>query len=253
MMLISIGEKGSYFKPAFFEFINDDVLYKDYYMNRYIMAGCCLYYIPNLKQSEWSYKGYFPNWNFNKFPSGEKVFTYDSLRNKGYYLKLKGDYDILNIYIKGGSIMPYQNVLLPTLIKSSNDLRNRNIDLIINPDHFNKASGDIFYDMDQVDIIENNDYNHIKIFFSGYSINFNLFNKAITPYENYTDNIIENIKIFRAENVIAQIGYKITFAEVYEINGNFSIYNINVDKNKDEIVIKDLFKEIDKLQVINLR
>ena len=46
-MLSSIGEKGSYFKPAFFEFINDDVLYQSYYMNRYIMAGSCLYYIPN--------------------------------------------------------------------------------------------------------------------------------------------------------------------------------------------------------------
>ena len=253
MMLISIGEKGSYFKPAFFEFINDDILYKDYYMNRYIMAGSCLYYIPNLNKNDWSYKGYFPNWNFNKFPSGEKVFTYDSSRNKGYYLKLSGDYDILNIYIKGGSIIPYQNVFLPTLIKTSNDLRNRSIDLIINPDHFNKASGDIFYDMDQVEIVENNDYTYIKIFFSGYSIYFNQVNHAFTPYENYTDNVIENIKIFRAQNVIAQIGFKITFAEIYENNGNFSIYNIYLDKEKDEIIIKDLFKEIDQLKVINLR
>ena len=149
--------------------------------------------------------------------------------------------------------MPYQNVLLPTLIKTSNDLRNRSIDLIINPDHFNKASGDIFYDMDQVEIVENNDYTYIKIFFSGYSIYFNQVNHAFTPYENYTDNVIENIKIFRAQNVIAQIGFKITFAEIYENNGNFSIYNIYLDKEKDEIIIKDLFKEIDQLKVINLR
>ncbi len=107
--------------------------------------------------------------------------------------------------------------------------------------------------MDQVEIVENNDYTYIKVFFSGYSINFNQVNRAITPYENYTDNIIENIKIFRAQNVIAQNGFKVTFAEVYEINGNFSIYNINIDKEKDEIVIQDLFKEIDKLKVINLR
>ena len=254
MMLISIGEKGSYFKPAFFEFINDDVLYQSYYMNRYIMAGSCLYYIPNLQKNQWKFNGYFPNWNFNKFPSGEKVFTYDSLRKKGYYLKLEGSYEILHIFIKGGSIIPYQNVIYPYNVKTTNDLRTRNIDLIINPDHFNKASGDVFYDNDQFEILENQDYTHVKIFFSGNSINFNNVNLAKTIYnENYIDNIIENIRILRSQNVFAQINHKVSIAEVFENNGNFSIYNITNNEKKDEIVIEKLFIKIEELKYINLR
>ena len=66
--------------------------------------------IPNTNFDSNTYKGYFPNANWNMFPSGNISLSYDSTKgNEGTLVDLSGDYEQINVFIKGGSIIPTSN------------------------------------------------------------------------------------------------------------------------------------------------
>ena len=253
LMLISIGEKGSYFKPAFFEFDDDKKLLENNdIMNTYIMAGSALYYIPNLNENENRYQGYFPNSNFNEFPSGKKILDYNKKLKKGKWFYLDGSYNKINLYLRGGYIIPYQNVSYPTKVLSSKHLRERPIDLVINIDENYKAKGNIFYDIDQTDILTNKNFTYIKIYFNLDSIYFNIINKGDFQYI-YNDNIINNIVIYRINSIINKINKKIDYVNV--ISNNRKSKRINSVKiiNNDILIIKEINETIENINFIKLK
>ena len=90
LMKISTGEKGAYFKPAFFEFPEDDTLLNDMNVqNSHIMVGDSIYFIPCLNRDQKKYEGYFPNANFNSIVNFKRILSYSENTKEGVFLNLE--------------------------------------------------------------------------------------------------------------------------------------------------------------------
>ena len=202
-MKISLGEKGAYFKPAFFEFPEDDILLNDMNIqNSHIMVGDSIYFIPCLSIEQNEYKGYFPNANFNSIVNFKSVFNYRENINKGEFLSLDGSMTTINAFLLGGKIIPFQNT---KNVLNSRDLRFTPISLIINPDKRKYAQGNIIYDNDGKDVVIDKDYMDIFIKFENNILNFGKLNMPKNNYK-YKDNQIDKIILLRAKEL--QINYK---------------------------------------------
>ena len=66
-------------------------------------------------------------------------------------MELNGGYLDINIFLRGGKNIPYQN---NNGVSSTNDLRSRRTTLIINPDQNKKALGNVINEIDEIDFIE---------------------------------------------------------------------------------------------------
>ena len=196
-MLISLGKKGAYFKPAFFEFPEDDTLLNDMEIqNTHIMVGDSIYFIPCLNREQSDYRGYFPNANFNSIIDLKNILTYNKDNNSGSYIILNGGMTTINAFLLGGKIIPFQNT---AKVLNSKDLRSTPISLIINPDQNNLANGYVMFDNDDKDVIKDNNYMSIYLKYEDYTLNFNLENNLKEKKYYYEDNKIESIIILRAK------------------------------------------------------
>lgn len=252
MMLISLGKKGSCFKPLFFEFPKDDKVYTADIMDTHIMIGDALLFIPNLSETTEAYTGYFPNANWNTFPQGEFMITYNPLKgNKGITTKLNGDYDKINVFLRGGKIIPYQNATHG--IQTTNDLRNNKIDLIINPDHNLHAEGDFICDNDEVEVIKSGKYNHIKINYNSGYLSFSIEKISPERYQ-YQDIFIGKIIFYRGKEIISELFGNINESEVLFRNGQINAFKISFAEEEDKIIIdfNDSNASIFDIQLINL-
>ena len=108
------------------------------------MLGDSLLFIPNLNKLDSNYAGYFPNCNFKKFSEGNSFVNYEPERKVGHFKELNGGYLDINIFLRGGKIIPYQN---SDNVASTNDLRTRRTSLIINPNQNQQAVGNVIFDM----------------------------------------------------------------------------------------------------------
>ena len=261
-MLISLGKKGAYFKPAFFEFPEDDTLLNDMEIqNTHIMVGDSIYFIPCLNREQSDYRGYFPNANFNSIIDLKNILTYNKDNNSGSYIILNGGMTTINAFLLGGKIIPFQNT---AKVLNSKDLRSTPISLIINPDQNNLANGYVMFDNDDKDVIKDNNYMSIYLKYEDYTLNFNLENNLKEKKYYYEDNKIESIIILRAKefniansvtistnlkNIDNEIIYeemsdslKIKFNEPYEIQ-NFktitfktTLQNNEAMNNVDQVI-----------------
>ena len=261
-MLISLGKKGAYFKPAFFEFPEDDTLLNDMEIqNTHIMVGDSIYFIPCLNREQSNYKGYFPNANFNSIVDLKNILTYNKDNNSGSYIILNGGMTTINAFLLGGKIIPFQNT---AKVLNSKDLRSTPISLIINPDQNNLANGYVMFDNDDKDVIKDNNYMSIYLKYEDYTLNFNLENNLKEKKYYYEDNKIESIILLRAKefniansvtistnlkNIDNEIIYeemsdslKIKFNEPYEIQ-NFkaitfktTLQNNEAMNNVDQVI-----------------
>ena len=233
LMKISLGQKGAYFKPAFFEFIDDDILLNNMEIqNSHIMVGDSIYFIPCLNKEQNDYKGYFPNANFNSIVDFKSIYNYNKdSNNKGDFLFLNGNMTTINAFLLGGKIIPFQN---SENVLNSKDLRNTYITLIINPDQNKYASGNVIFDNDDKDVIKNEDYLDVFIKFENNILTFNVENTIKEEKYNNEDNKIESIIFLRAKELeINNINsVKITMKE-NQINEE-----IEYDESKDLVKIK---------------
>ena len=230
--MISLGEKGAYFKPAFFEFPEDRILFDDMdVQNSHIMLGDSLLFIPNLNKLDSNYKGYFPNCHFNKFPEGKSFSNHEERKTMGKFKDLKGGYLDINLFLKGGKIIPYQNA---DYVTSTNDLRNIRTTLIINPDHNKQASGFVIYDTDEIDSIEKKIYLHMKLEFNNDLLKFTIVNLG-RKNNNFDEDIIEDIILYRAKEINKKI---FKSAEIYSYRDKPFRKKLVYYKDKDILVIK---------------
>ena len=244
--LISLGLKGAYFKPCFFEFPDDNILINEMnVLNTHIMIGDSFIFIPNLNEHESKYIGYFPNSNFNKFPNGRKFTDFIKNRNMGQFKELKGGYLDINIFLRGGKIIPFQN---NTNINSTKDLRYEKTSLIINPDENIIANGHIIFDSDEIYPIENKTYLHVGIEFNKHTLKFYILNLG-KKNNNHTDDIIEDIIFYRASEINKNI---YSHATIYSYGQKQFKKKINYLKKKDILIIKHLQIPIYLINYINL-
>ena len=247
LFLISLGEKGAYFKPCFFEFPNDSTLLNDVnVLNTHIMLGDSFLFIPDLNDHELDYLGYFPNSHFNHFPEGKKITDFVKGRIVGEIKKLKGGFLDINLFLRGGSIIPYQN---STNITSTKDLRYKYTSLIINPDQNIYATGHVIYDLDEINSISDKTYLYIKIKFKRDEINFYTINQG-KYNSDYTDDIIKDIIFYRASEI--NISKNISKALIKSLEKNFTKTFI-FEKEKDIMKIEDLNIKIHSFHSIKLQ
>ena len=222
LFLISLNEKGSFFKPVMFEFPEDKYSYED--IESKIMIGEAILICAFFDNEENDKDFILPNSNFNLYPSGETIIDYSSEDNIDLRKKtLSGKLSELHIFLRGGCIIPMQNTFKETIINTYN-LKNQKLNLIINPDNEGNSKGVIFFDNDGNDIIENNRYFRVDLEFKNKILNIKTNITDSNSYK-YRDNILNRIEIWR-------------ISELFK--------NINIEKGKFNLLIKSINNDIEE-------
>jgi len=257
--LISLNEKGAYFKPLMFEFPEDDASYEN--IEDKIMVGegllLCAFYDDNQNAKKFK----FPNANFNSFPDGKSIVSHvadDNSNNnleKNKVVELSGNLDVIHLFVRGGFILPYQDTNEKYIINTK-QLRNEKINLIINIDDFKQSKGEIFYDNDETNTIEENKYYRVEMFFSEKKLTFNTFKNNLESYE-YQDHILGKIELWRANEIFQMNDNNEQKTKMVMLNIKYSdntkdeniegIYNSTNDK-----IVFDLSKDNKTVSVFNI-
>lgn len=188
-----------------------------------------------------------PKGDWLSFPKGEIIRRKDE---EGGMISLSGNFNNINIFMRGGSILPYQDAL-NKYIPNTYALHEQPTELIIIPDSENHyAEGDLIFDDDSYDTLEKSNYYLIKIKFMSNSLSFENLERMKTPYNN-TDINISKIKFFN-------MNYLLNEEEKYDIiiitlkNGNIkkSVLNsINDDNFEVDLTSLNLkFNEIHNMK-----
>ena len=257
--LISLNEKGAYFKPLMFEFPEDDASYEN--IEDKIMVGegllLCAFYDDNQNAKKFK----FPNANFNSFPDGKSIVSHvadDNSNNnleKNKVVELSGNLDVIHLFVRGGFILPYQDTNEKYIINTK-QLRNEKINLIINIDDFKQSKGEIFYDNDETNTIEENKYYRVEMFFSEKKLTFNTFKNNLESYE-YQDHILGKIELWRANEIFQMNDNNEQKTKMVMLNIKYSdnTKDENIegiyDSTNDKIVF-DLSKDNKTFSVFNI-
>ena len=164
LFLVSLNEKGAFFKPVMFEYPLDKNSYDD--IESKIMLGEALLLCAFFENHEKNKTFIFPNSNFNMYPSGYTVLNYTNDSNYSNKLRksLSGKLNELHLFMRGGYIIPMQDTF-DNYVMNTYYLRQQKINLIINPDHEGYSKGTIFFDNDEIDTIELEKYIRINLEF----------------------------------------------------------------------------------------
>ena len=241
MFKISLGIKAAFFKPVFFEYFSDEEAYK--HVDESFMLGEALLVYPIFSDEADDISVYIPKGDWYNYPTGEQI------RNKnedGGKINLSGEFSNINIFMKGGYIIPYQDSL-SKFIPNTHNLHEEKTELIIIPDtenHF--AKGDLIFDDDSYDTLEKKNFYCINIKFEVNKLSFNLNEKMESTYNN-TDIFISKLKF---------VNMKYIMEEKYDIliitlrNGKktklaLNYKDDNIEANLDSLNIK--FYEISNI------
>ena len=244
---VSLGEKGSFFKPLFFEYYSDLNTTLD--MAESFMIGDSFIIYPIYKNETDDIEVYMPKDDWNIFPTGE---IYKSKGNwTGGKIKLSGEYNKIHIFMRGGKIFPYQNTF-NKFIPNSKALNKEKTELYIIPDsETHIANGDIIFDNDEYDTLSSKNYYYIHIEFYMNMMIFSTNNEMKTNYEN-KDIYVSKLKFFRMKYLIENEKYEIARVELK----NGKVVHVLINYLSDDIFEFDLsnnnirFYEIDRVLFI---
>ena len=228
---ISLGEKGSFFKPLFFEYYTDENTLID--MAESILVGDAFLVYPVYKDDTNDFEVYIPKDDWSIFPSGEIC------KSKGDWdggkITLSGKFDVIHVFMRGGQIFPFQNTF-DKYIANTYALQKEKTQLYIIPDsETHIASGDIIFDNDEPNTLAIGNYYYIHIDFYNDMMTFSIKHKMETSYEN-KDIYISKLKFFRMKYLIEKEHYDIARVEL--INGKVS--HVLIDYISDDIFEFDL-------------
>ena len=216
LFLVSLNEKGSFFKPLMFEFPLDKNSYED--IESKIMLGEALLLCTFFDNEEKNKTFIFPNSHFNSYPSGYTILNYTNGSNYSNMKRqsLSGKLNELHLYMRGGYIIPMQNTF-ENYIMNTYYLKKQKLNLIINPDHEGFSQGTIFFDNDTKDTIEDNKYIRVNLEFKHRELKIKVINKNKIQYL-FKDNVINKIEIWRINEII-----DINLFEENNINLNYDL------------------------------
>ena len=224
LFLISLNEKGSFFKPVMFEFPEEKNSFED--IESKVMFGeaflLCVFY--NITEDEKIFG--LPDSNFNEYPSGKNIMNYGEDNNT---ISLSGKLDLLHVFLRGGYIIPYQNTF-DKYILNSLKLREEKLNLIININNIKQSKGTIFFDNDGIDTIKNREYCRVDLFFIGKKLNVKSSKNKMKKY-NFNDHILGTIELWRI-NEIFEMDKEESKKNQFSLK---IIYDPNLDK-KEEII-----------------
>ena len=223
---ISIGKSGSFFKPVFFNYPHDNTLYENIDLS--LMLGKTFIFFPIFSENIDDLLGYFPNDDWNDI-EGKIILNKKLEDNKGKYINLNADFLAHNLYIRGGEIFPRQETFVEP-IKNTHDLRNRRLEIIVNPDSItHQAKGDLIFDNDDdIDPIKSKDYYYIRINFINNHLIFKIINEMKSKY-NYRDDLLSYIKFYRLNYLK---NYESLYLTILTYNEKFYIQLQNLGDSK---------------------
>ena len=232
LFLVSLNEKGAFFKPVMFEYPLDKNSYDD--IESKIMLGEALLLCAFFENHEKNKTFIFPNSNFNMYPSGYTVVNYTNESNYSNKLRksLSGKLNELHLFMRGGYIIPMQDTF-DNYVMNTYYLRQQKINLIINPDHEGYSKGTIFFDNDEIDTIELEKYIRVNLEFKNKILSVDVINKKKMDYI-FKDNIINRIEIWRVNEIMEfnskkdneiVLKYDLTSKKEKQIKGKIDLIN----------------------------
>ena len=246
LFLVSLNEKGAFFKPVMFEYPLDKNSYDD--IESKIMLGEALLLCAFFENHEKNKIFIFPNSNFNMYPSGYTVLNYTNDSNYSNKLRksLSGKLNELHLFMRGGYIIPMQDTF-DNYVMNTYYLRQQKINLIINPDHEGYSKGTIFFDNDEIDTIELEKYIRVNLEFKNKILNVKVINKKKMDYI-FKDNIINRIEIWRVNEIMEfnsnkdneiVLKYDLISKKEKQIKGKIDLINnkLIIDFNENNIDI----------------
>ena len=240
---VSLNEKVGFFNPVFFSFPDDIESYNN--INEKVMIGDSFILFPVFSDDTSDINVTFPPGKWNYFPTGKILLKEEDERNQ----TLSGEFNVIHLYMKEGTIVPWQNTL-ETYVQNSYYLRQEKINLIINPDKENKASGVIFFDNDGINTIEKGEYIRIDLNYNNGTLDIKTFKKNEFKYDYY-DNIIDKIELFGTnnnENCDIEIYFK--NSEIYKVNMEKDSENDKFYIHLNDIEHNFIINEINKIDFI---
>ena len=241
---VSLGEKGSFFKPIFFDYFSDENAYKN--PGESFMVGKAIIIYPVFTDETKNIEVYLPKDDWNIFPTGE------NFRNKtqeGGLVSLSGEFNRINIFMRGGYIVPYQDTITK-YIQNTHYLQKEKTELLIIPDsEAHLASGEVIFDNDNYDTLAKSNYYYIKMNFIYNTIFFENYQTMSDSYNN-KDLYVSKLKFFRMKYLYEGGNYDMV--RVKYRNGRISNVAVNIlTEDKVEIDLSTLnikFTEIDRIQ-----
>jgi alpha-glucosidase (family GH31 glycosyl hydrolase) len=239
---------GQLWKPVFMEFPEDS---QAHYLqvDSNIMIGKSVKFNPVLREIEDSFEAYFPNCNWNELLTGHQVLSYDAYSENGRFVDISGEFININLYIRGGRIVPFQHLTCYLLNKSysSFDMRNLPISLIINLNQSYEADGDIILDDGiSLDTIKSRHYQHIDIQMRRGKIFF----RSLNYFQEYlhTDCKLSSIKIYSPGYLRDDTGCKVIL-----LSERLLYCKIKHSEDADVLVIQfDNMIRMDQIRLIDI-
>ena len=197
-----------FFKPQLFDFPEDKMAFIN--PEHTFLVGSGLKVSPILYENSQTTESYFPNTDWFCLPSGKKQYTYDPTRTQGKSFVFESPIDsgIIHVHMRGGYIIPYQDVLSDPIVQTTEDLFTRHMNLYVAPKSNTdmiRAQGTIYYDYDELDPIAKENYNLITIQYIRkykeavpYSyLKFDMENEGFDyDQQGAVDQFLENVLIF---------------------------------------------------------
>ena len=192
---ISLGLKGAFFKPVFFEFYKDEKAYEQ--INESAMIGDALIIYPIFSDETFFINVYLPKWDWYTFPSGEEIRN----KNEAGFITLSGEFDNINIFMRGGYILPFQDTSVK-FIPNSYQLHNESTQLIIiTNSESHEAEGELIFDDNSFNTLETNNYYHIKIKFFYNTLDFYTYETMKTSY-NFKDIYVSKFRFINMKYLL---------------------------------------------------
>ena len=245
LFLISLNEKGSFFKPVMFEFPEEKSSYED--IESKIMFGeallLCAFHEVNEADKEFT----FPKEGFNRYPNGKLIMNKNEENNK---ISLSGKLDEVHLFLREGYIIPKQNTFEKYILNTMK-LREEKLDLIINVNGSKQSHGVIFFDNDDINTIKEKKYYRIELNLTNNILNICTDKKNLTKY-NYNDHILGTIELWNANNVFDEANKEENKDKKYSMEIELINDKINIEGNFDSENNKLVFNIQEKEKDISL-
>jgi alpha-glucosidase (family GH31 glycosyl hydrolase) len=194
VFLVSLNG-GLSIQPLFFIFPGDDFVSRN--IDRGFIYGEELLISTSLDEEK-QYSMYLPNANWFKFPSGDIVWKYKCNRKEGITIQLSTTTSIPHLFLKGGSIIPYQDTMTQKL-KNITELANIPLTLIVALDEKGRAKGEMVVDDGITDgTIINKTYRHYKFTLEDKLLKVSMINGYL-KLKSYTFEYLSRIEIWGAK------------------------------------------------------
>lgn len=154
---------GSLIRPLFFDWPTDEKAYAS--KNETFMIGSAIMVAPVLYRGVRQVHPYLSNENWYDLFRRNALLKHDPSRKEGKTITMDGNLEYVNVLLRGGNIIPFQNALVaqPRRVTSLNFLP---MEMIVALDHHGQAQGTIIVDDDSItDPLVNDNYRYMRLSF----------------------------------------------------------------------------------------